>query len=161
MSSQGFDINIKGILLKKDAFVVIVKTSWNKDIIDKLEKGVLKTFKKHKVKSQTLIVPGAVELPFAVKQHYAFAKKSADAYIMLGAVIKGGTPHFDYVCKIVAESTVHLNLQLTVPVIFGVLTLNTIEEAHERLGGVHGHKGEEAGISALQMIQLNQLIQEN
>ena len=79
---------------------------------------------------------------------------------MLGAVIKGGTPHFDYVCNIVAESTVQLNLQLTVPVIFGVLTLNNEAEAYERLGGIHGHKGEEAALTALQMITLNTKLQE-
>ncbi len=159
MSSKGFEISTKGILLKKDAFVVIVKTSWNKPIISKLEQGAKKIFKQHQVKITTIEVPGAVEIPFAIKQHYAFSKKTPDAYIMLGAVIKGGTPHFDYVCKIIAESTVQLNLHLTVPVIFGVLTLNNEVEAFERLGGVHGHKGEEAALSALQMISLNNKLQ--
>jgi 6,7-dimethyl-8-ribityllumazine synthase len=160
MSSKGFTISNEGILVKKDAFVVIVKTSWNKPIIDKLEKGVKKILKQHQVKAITIKVPGAVEIPFAVKQHYAFSKKTPDAYIMLGAVIKGGTPHFDYVCNIIAESTVHLNLQLSVPVIFGVLTLNNETEAFERLGGKHGHKGEEAAITALQMIALNNKLQQ-
>jgi len=160
MSSKGLNINNKGILPKKNAFVVIVKTSWNKAIIDKLEKGAKKILKEHQVKVISIEVPGAVEIPFAVKQHYAFSKKTPDAYIMLGAVIKGGTPHFDYVCNIVAESTVQLNLQLTVPVIFGVLTLNNEVEAYERLGGIHGHKGEEAALTALQMITLNTKLQE-
>ncbi|MFY8128603.1 MAG: 6,7-dimethyl-8-ribityllumazine synthase [Chitinophagaceae bacterium] len=160
MSSKGYTISNKGILLKKDAFVVIVKTSWNKPIIDKLEKGAKKILKQHQVKVITIEVPGAVEIPFAVKQHYAFSKKTPDAYIMLGAVIKGGTPHFDYVCKIIAESTVQLNLQLSVPVIFGVLTLNNETEAFERLGGVHGHKGEEAALTAIQMVELNNKLQQ-
>ena len=155
MSSKGLNINNKGILPKKNAFVVIVKTSWNKAIIDKLEKGAKKILKEHQVKVISIEVPGAVEIPFAVKQHYAFSKKTPDAYIMLGAVIKGGTPHFDYVCKLVTDGVLQLNLSLDVPVIFGVLTVLNQQQAIERIGGVHGHKGEEAAITALKMIALN------
>ena len=78
-----------------------------------------------------------------------------EAIIAFGAVIRGGTPHFEYVCKAVTEGITQLNVTLDIPVIFGVLTLDNEQQAWERLGGVHGHKGEEAAITALKMIQLN------
>ena len=80
-----------------------------------------------------------------------------DAYITLGAVIRGDTPHFDYVCKAVTDGVVQLNLSLPVPVIFGVLTVDNEEQAKERIGGKHGHKGMEAAITALKMISLQDL----
>jgi len=76
------------------------------------------------------------------------------AYIALGCVIRGETPHFDYVCRMVADGILHLNLHLPVPTIFGVLTVNTVEQALDRLGGKHGHKGEEAAITAYKMIEV-------
>jgi len=74
----------------------------------------------------------------------------------LGCVIRGGTPHFDYVCKAVTEGVLQLNLTLDVPTIFGVLTVDNEEQARERIGGIHGHKGEEAAITAIKMILLTQ-----
>ena len=79
-------------------------------------------------------------------------KKKADAFIALGCVIRGDTPHFDYVCKAVTDGVVQLNLLLPVPTIFGVLTVDNEEQAKERIGGRHGHKGEEAAITAIKMI---------
>jgi 6,7-dimethyl-8-ribityllumazine synthase len=139
------------------ACVVLVKTEWNAKVIDALEEGCRKVLEQYGVKEiVTLTVPGAVEIPFAVKA-YAESKKmlKADAFITLGCVIKGDTPHFDYVCKAVTDGVTQLNLTLNVPVIFGVLTVNTQEQADERIGGKHGHKGEEAAITALKMIALN------
>ena len=81
-------------------------------------------------------------------------KNKADAFIALGCVVRGGTPHFDYVCKAVTEGVVQLNLLLPVPTIFGVLTVDNEEQAKERIGGRHGHKGEEAAITAIKMINL-------
>jgi 6,7-dimethyl-8-ribityllumazine synthase len=86
------------------------------------------------------------------------ANELPDAYIVLGAVIQGDTPHFDYVCKGVTDGIMQLNLQIDVPVIFGVLTVLNEQQAIERIGGIHGHKGEEAAITALKMIQLNRAI---
>lgn len=159
MATQGNTTLHKGIPQIGDAFVVIVKTEWNAHIVDKLEDGAIKVLSQQGAKYQTLVVPGAVEIAFAVK---AFAQKSAqkaDAFITLGTVIKGDTPHFDYVCKAVTEGNTALNLTLDVPVIFGVLTVNDEEQAIERIGGAQGHKGEEAAITALKMIALNQSIQ--
>jgi 6,7-dimethyl-8-ribityllumazine synthase len=75
-------------------------------------------------------------------------------------VIRGGTPHFEYVCQSVTSGITQLNLSLPVPVIFGVLTVDNMEQARERIGGQHGHKGEEAAITALKMILTNQQLKE-
>lgn len=155
MATKGNTSFNKGIPVLKDAFVVIVKTEWNAPIINKLEAGVKKIFKAAGVRFKVLTVPGAFEIPFTVKNHYAYCKTVPDAYITLGAVIRGDTPHFDYVCKAVTDGVVQLNLSLDVPVIFGVLTVDNEQQALERLGGKHGHKGEEAAIAAIKMIALN------
>lgn len=155
MATKGNTSVNKGIPAIKDAFVVIVKTEWNAHIINKLEAGVKKVFKEHNVSSKTLTVPGAFEIPFTVKNHYAYSDVLPDAYITLGTVIRGDTPHFDYVCKAVTDGVVQLNLSLDVPVIFGVLTVDNEQQAIERIGGKHGHKGEEAAITAIKMIALN------
>lgn len=145
-------------ILSKDACVVLVKTEWNADIVDELENGCRKILSELGVPQiTTLVVPGAVEIPFAVKSYWE-AKKYWDdrphAFITLGCVIKGDTPHFEYVCQSVTQGVTALNLSLPVPVVFGVLTVNTDEQARERIGGKHGHKGEEAAITALKMIAL-------
>ena len=150
-----------GILEKKNACIVLVKTEWNSSIADELERGCLRVLEQYQVKKIiSITVPGAVEIPFTIKNYweYASAKKKPDAFIALGCIIKGGTPHFDYVCKSVTEGVTQLNLSLPVPVIFGVLTVNDQQQADERLGGAHGHKGEEAAITALKMIALQQSI---
>jgi 6,7-dimethyl-8-ribityllumazine synthase len=104
----------------------------------------------------TITVPGAIEIPFAIKAFYeGNTELKADVFITLGCVIQGDTPHFEYVCRSVTDGVTQLNLSLNVPVIFGVLTVNTQEQAEERIGGKHGHKGEEAAVTALKMIALN------
>jgi len=155
MASKGNTSLNKGIPIIKDAFVIIVKTEWNAPIVNKLEAGCKKVFKAQGIKFKVLIVPGAVEIPFAIKQHYTYSDVVPDAYIALGAVIRGDTPHFDYVCKIVTEGVLQLNLSLDTPVILGVLTVDNEQQALERTGGKHGHKGEEAAVTALKMIELN------
>jgi 6,7-dimethyl-8-ribityllumazine synthase len=155
MATPGNTTLNKGIPSIKDAFVVIIKTEWNAPIINKLEAGAKKILKAHGVGCKTIIVPGAFEIPFAVKNHYAYSEVLPDAYITLGAVIRGDTPHFDYVCKAVTDGVLELNLSLDVPVIFGILTVDNEAQARERIGGKHGHKGEEAAITALKMIALN------
>lgn len=143
-----------GILKVQDACIVLVKTEWNAAIVDELERGCITTLQSHNIKKIiTVTVPGAVELPFAIKSYWD-NKKKPDAFIALGCVIRGGTPHFEYVCKIVTDGVLQLNLVLPVPTIFGVLTVDNEEQAKERVGGSHGHKGEEAAITALKMISL-------
>ncbi len=148
-----------GTLNVQGACVVLVKTEWNAVIADELERACIETLKQYGVSDiKTLVVPGAVEIGFAINSYWKHAsnKFSAvpDVFIALGCVIQGGTPHFDYVCKSVTESITFLNTQLPVPSIFGVLTVNSVEQAYERMGGIHGHKGTEAAITALKMINL-------
>lgn len=147
----------KGIRIKKDAFVVLVRTEWNPEINDALENGVIEVLQSHHVAYKVVTVPGAVEIPFAIA-HYWKNKKGGKnkptAFIALGCVIKGDTPHFDYVCQSVTQGVTLLNVKLPVPVIFGVLTVLSPEQAYERLGGIHGHKGKEAAMAALKMMSL-------
>ena len=140
---------------KKDAFIVLVKTEWNAVIVDELERGCKEKLEVYKVKKIIIItVPGAFEIPFAIKNYWEKAgkKKKPDAFIALGCVIRGDTPHFDYVCKAVTDGVLQLNLLLPVPTIFGVLTVDNELQAKERIGGKHGHKGEEAAVTAIKMI---------
>ena len=149
--------HIEGIQHVKDAFVVLVKTEWNAPVVDELEKGCMAVLKSCGVRHKTITVPGAVEIPFAIRQCRA-SSSSAAAFVALGCVIRGDTPHFDYVCQSVTLGITQLNLTLSVPVIFGVLTVDTAEQAQERIGGKHGHKGEEAALTAIKMILVNQEI---
>lgn len=154
MATPGNKTLTKGIPGTRDAFVVLVKTKWNSHIINKLEAGAKKILKANGVNCKTITVPGAFEVPFGVKAYADSSKPKADAFIALATVIRGDTPHFDYVCKAVTDGILSLNLLLDTPVIFGVLTVDNEEQAKERIGGKHGHKGEEAAITALKMIAL-------
>ncbi len=150
-------INTTGIQLPADACVVIVCTEWNAATIDKLQQGCTRVLDKYKVSYEIITVPGAFEIPFAIKKYWEAVKYKEDkpaAFVALGCVLRGDTPHFDYVCKAVTDGIVQLNQSLPIPSIFGVLTVDNQQQADERLGGKHGHKGEEAAITALKMIQL-------
>ncbi|MCW3115550.1 MAG: 6,7-dimethyl-8-ribityllumazine synthase [Segetibacter sp.] len=159
MATKGNTELNKGIPLLQDAFVVIVKTEWNAHIIDRLEEGCIRVLGESGVETKTIVVPGAFEIPFVIKALYENSAKKADAFIALGTVIKGDTPHFDYVCKGITDGVMQLNLSLDVPTIFGVLTVNNELQAEERIGGIHGHKGEEAATTAIKMIALKRGIE--
>jgi 6,7-dimethyl-8-ribityllumazine synthase len=150
-------LNDNAGILSGDACIVIVRTEWNAAIVDRLEEGCKKVLQESGVKNICVItVPGAFEIPFAIKRYWDLNKYRDDrpeAFIALGCVLRGGTPHFEYVCRGVTDGVTQLNLQLPVPTIFGVLTLDNNEQAEQRLGGSHGHKGEEAGITAIKMIK--------
>ena len=151
-------LNIDAGIPKKNACVVLVKTEWNAAIVDELEKGCREKLEELKVKKIIIIiVPGAFEIPFAIKKFWENAgkKKKPDAFVALGCVIRGDTPHFDYVCKAVTDGVVQLNLSLPVPTVFGVLTVDNEVQARERIGGKYGHKGEEAAITAVKMLALS------
>ncbi|AXY74455.1 6,7-dimethyl-8-ribityllumazine synthase [Paraflavitalea soli] len=146
-------------ILTKDACIVIVRTEWNAGIIDELEKGCVRILQQHQVRHIHIVnVPGAFEIPFGIKAYWDASKYKddrPDAFIALGCVLRGDTPHFDYVCQGVTQGVVQLNLTLPVPTIFGVLTVDNQQQADERIGGKHGHKGEEAAITAIKMIALS------
>lgn len=158
MSSSSSNLyNTIGIQLPKGACVVIVRTEWNAESIDKLQAGCIKVLEENGLHYKVVTVPGAFEIAFCIKTFWDSQKYKDDkphAFIALGCVIRGGTPHFDYVCKAVTDSVVQLNLLLPVPTIFGVLTVDNQLQIDERTGGSHGHKGEEAAIAAMKMIAL-------
>ncbi len=163
MASSGkSEINDTGTFIKKGACVVIVRTEWNSEIVDKLEEGCKQKLSESGVENIIILnIPGAVEIPFSIKHCWENLKHKEikpDAFIALGTVIQGDTPHFDYVCKMVADGILQLNLTLPVPTIFGVLTVNTKQQALDRIGGKDGHKGEEAADAAIKMIQLSDTI---
>lgn len=152
-------LNTAGIQIDKDACVVIIKTEWNAAIIDALLDGVKEILDTQEVKYFVYTVPGAIEIGYAIQKVWENAKGTRmvpSAFITLGCVIRGETPHFDYVCQSVTSAITLLNLQLPVPTIFGVLTVNHQQEALDRIGGKHGHKGKEAAVAALKMIAFGQ-----
>lgn len=137
--------------------MVIVRTEWNAETIDKLEQGCKKVLDEKGVQYKIVTVPGAIEIAFCIKNYwdaYKYKDDKPHAFIALGCVVRGGTPHFEYVCKAVTDGVVQLNLTLPVPTIFGVLTVDNQQQIDERTGGPHGHKGEEAAITAMKMIAL-------
>jgi 6,7-dimethyl-8-ribityllumazine synthase len=161
MASKGNTTLVEQNPVPTSAFkgsVIIVRTQWNAEIVDKLESGCKEVLSKNGFSDvHSITVPGAVEITFAIKNYWEKMKYRDNrpaVFIALGCVIKGGTPHFDYVCKAVTDGIVQLNLILPIPTIFGVLTLNNEQEALERTGGIHGHKGEEAALTAIAMISL-------
>jgi len=146
---------IEGNLVANNKKFAIVVGRWNSFVVEDLLEGALDCLKRHGIKdSQITIIraPGAFEIPLVVKK-VAKAQKP-DAIITLGAVIRGGTPHFEYVSGSCTNGLTNLNLELEIPVTFGVLTVDTIEQAIERSGCKAGNKGEEAAITALEMVNL-------
>ncbi len=134
----------------------IVVSEWNENITEGLYNGAYDALIECGANASDITridVPGSYELVFGAK---VAAKQSPDAIICLGSVIQGETKHFDFVCNAVAMGIKDLNISLDIPVIFGVLTDNTMEQAVNRSGGEHGNKGIEAAITAIKMAVLNQ-----
>ena len=135
--------------------VGIVVSEWNKEITSNLLKGAQETLIESGVLSSDIIlmkVPGSFELVYGAK---IMAKKKMDAIICLGSIIQGETKHFDFVCNAVSLGIKDLNISLDIPIIFSVLTDNTLHQAKNRSGGKHGNKGVEAAITAIKMARLN------
>ncbi|MFA7626974.1 MAG: 6,7-dimethyl-8-ribityllumazine synthase [Candidatus Kapaibacterium sp.] len=135
----------------------IVVSRWNQFIVSKLLDGALDALKRNRADDSRITIaycPGAYEIPLIVKK-FADSKKY-DAVIALGAVIRGSTPHFDYIAAEVTKGIAKVNLDSGVPCIFGVLTTDTIEQAIERAGSKAGNKGFEAAVSAIEMSSLLQ-----
>ncbi len=131
----------------------IVVSEWNQNITSGLLKGAQSTLLKHGATQNNIIVkyvPGAFELPLGAQTF--FEKTNVDAVICLGSVIQGETKHFDFVCEGAATGIKDVSLKYGKPVIFGVLTDNTEQQAINRSGGKHGNKGDEAAITAIKMI---------
>jgi 6,7-dimethyl-8-ribityllumazine synthase len=153
MSTQAPAFEPKDI--PRNAKIAIVAARFNAAIVDELLAGCVRRLQSLGIKEKRIAthrVPGAFELPVAAK---ALAKtKRFSAIICLGAVIRGDTPHFDYVAGEAACGIQQVAIKETLPIIFGVLTTNTEEQARDRIGGPHGHTGERAAEAALEMIAL-------
>ncbi|MDR0745003.1 MAG: 6,7-dimethyl-8-ribityllumazine synthase [Mediterranea sp.] len=131
----------------------IVVSEWNGHITGKLLEGAVETLKKHGAEPENILVktvPGSFELTYGANQ--MLENCDLDAVIALGCVIKGDTPHFDYVCMGVTQGIAQLNATSDIPVIYGLITALTIEQAEERSGGKLGNKGDECAITAIKMV---------
>lgn len=146
---------LEGNLVAEGLRVGIVVGRFNEFIGAKLLGGALDGLKRHGVEEENIEiawVPGAFEIPLIAKK--MVKTKKYDAVICLGAVIKGSTPHFDYVCAEVSKGVATVSLDSEVPVIFGVLTTDSIEQAIERAGTKAGNKGYDAAVTAIEMANL-------
>ncbi len=133
----------------------IAASKFNAEIVAKLASGANDALRKYRIADDAIdlvLVPGAFELPL-VAQRLAVSKKYA-AVICLGAVIRGDTDHYDYVCKAAADGILQVGLATGVPVLFGVLTCNTDQQALDRAGGKEGNKGFDVAVAAIEMVNL-------
>lgn len=139
--------------------VAIVSTLWNAEVTDRLLTGALDVFKRQGFDEDqigTYKVPGAVELTYAASQ--LIDTGAYDVVIVLGCVIRGGTPHFDYVCQSVTQGVTSLNTDYDTPVIFGVLTVDCLQDALDRAGGKLGNKGADAAEAAIRMVDFRRRV---
>ena len=138
----------------------IIVTEWNNSVTDRLLEGAVSELRRNGVAEGNITtkrVPGSFELVYAAQQLAKFGH--VNGIIILGCVIRGDTPHFDYICQGVTQGIAHLNATGDIPVIFGLLTVNTPEQAEERAGGKLGNKGEEFAVTAIKMVDYAWLLQ--
>ena len=131
----------------------IVVSEWNDRITDSLLNGAEESLLEHGILQEDILVkhvPGSFELPLGAK--WMLEKTDVDAVICIGCIIQGETRHFDFIAQAVADGIMDVGLQFSKPVIFSVLTCNTMEQAEDRSGGKHGNKGVEGAVSALKML---------
>lgn len=151
LNTNGTELNIPQPY-NPDLFVCdIVTAEWNNDITFALRDGAVETLRKAGIKAENIrshSVPGTVEL---INAAGVLAKRRPDAIIIIGCVIRGDTPHFDYVCQQAAQGAAIINARGETPLIFGVLTVDNLEQAQQRAGGVLGNKGAEAAVAAIEM----------
>jgi 6,7-dimethyl-8-ribityllumazine synthase len=146
---------LEGTFDATDKKFAIVVSRWNQFVVNKLLDGALDALKRHDIPDDNIVIaycPGSFEIPITVKK---FAQsKSYDAVIALGAVIRGATPHFDFIAAEVTKGIANVMLDTGVPCILGVLTTDSIDQAIERSGSKGGNKGFEAAMSAIEMTSL-------
>ncbi len=157
LNTNGTSLEVPSLLGPKGFKCAIFTAEWNPEVTEALRLGALDTLRKAGVADSAILmehVPGTVELvnAAAMALHYMPDLK---AIIVIGCVIRGDTPHFDYVCRIAAQGTALLNAEGKAPVIFGVLTVDNQQQALDRAGGVLGNKGAEAAVAAIRMANLH------
>lgn len=143
----------------EDVRIAIAVAEWNGHITSRLRDGAVDTLRAYGLDGDSIAVvdvPGAVELTFAASK--LIETGHFDAVIVIGCVVRGDTPHFDYVCQSVTQGVTSLNADCDIPVIFGVLTVNEEQQALDRAGGSLGNKGSEAAETAIKMVAVNRLI---
>ena len=156
MSSHPQNKTFEGKLIDQGGRYAILVSRWNDLITSRLLEGAKDALIRHGAKEENLTIvwaPGSYELPL-VSQKLAQKTEQYDAIIALACVIRGGTPHFDYVASEVSKGLANVSLQTGMPISFGVLTTNSIEQAIERAGTKMGNKGCEAALAALEMVNL-------
>lgn len=144
---------------KENQRIALVKANFNSDITDKLLEGALKVLEQAGVKDELISVyevPGAFEIPQLCS--WLCLSRRTSAITALGAVIKGDTPHFDYVCQESSRGLMDVSIKNGIPLANGILTCNNLQQAKDRIGGTHGHKGEEAAYAMLEMLYLARII---
>jgi 6,7-dimethyl-8-ribityllumazine synthase len=147
------DYNVHSVPDATGMRVGIVVSEWNEKITGALLDGACKTLVKHGVREESInikTVPGSFELVYGAARFVSSGL--VDVVIAIGCVIRGDTPHFDYICQGVTQGLADLNKEGKIPVIYGLLTCNTLEQAQERCGGMLGNKGDECAVTALQMM---------
>lgn len=150
---------LEGNLVAQNIKVALVASRFNEFIVSKLISGAVDGLKRHNVADDDITlawVPGAFEIPLIASKLAKSGKY--DAVICLGAVIRGATSHYDYVCNEVSKGVAHVSLETGIPVLFGVLTTDTIEQAIERAGTKAGNKGYDCALSAIEMVNLSKEI---
>lgn len=146
---------VEGVFTSGKGNYTLVVGRWNSFVVEHLLEGALDTLRRHGVSDQQITIvraPGAFEIPLVCQK--VAQQGEADAIIALGAVIRGGTPHFEYVAGECTKGIAQVSMQHGVPISFGVLTVDSIEQAVERSGTKAGNKGEEAAMSAIEMVNL-------
>ncbi len=146
---------IEGTFTAVGGNYAIVVGRWNSFVVESLLEGALDSLRRHGVTEDNITIvraPGAFEIPLVCQK--IADSKNYDAIIALGAVIRGGTPHFEYVAGECVKGLAQVSMEYSVPVSFGVLTVDSIEQAIERAGTKAGNKGEEAAMSAIEMVSL-------
>jgi 6,7-dimethyl-8-ribityllumazine synthase len=146
---------IEGAMTAHNARFCLVVSRWNGFVVESLLAGAIDALKRHGAAEQDITIvrlPGAFEMPLVLEK--IAAKGEYDALVALGAVIRGGTPHFEYVAGECVKGMAHVSLKHGVPIAFGVLTVDSIEQAIERAGTKAGNKGAEAALSAVEMVNL-------
>lgn len=131
----------------------IVASEWNHKVTDDLLNGARETLLKNGAKEENILirrVPGSFELIFGAAQMQKSGK--VDAVIAIGCVIRGDTPHFDYICQGTTQGLAELNARFDIPVVYGLLTCNNLQQAQDRSGGMLGNKGDECALTAIKMI---------
>jgi len=140
----------------------VVVAEWNSEITFAMKEGALQTLREHGSDDDDIIVrhvPGSFELTAGAQMMANFCLP--DAIICIGCVIRGETPHFDYICQSVTMGLTQLSMDMEIPIIFGVLTTNDLQQALDRAGGKHGNKGIEAAVTAIKMVALKRDLQES